>query len=343
MSSSEEMQNKGEILVYQTEDGRVKLEVHLRDETIWLNINQMASLFGIDKSGISRHLKNVFESGELEKDSVVVKFATTAGDGKIYQVEYFNLDAVISVGYRVNSLRGTQFRIWATQKLTEYIKKGFVLDDERLKEPDGGRYFEELLARIRDIRSSEKVFWRKILEIYATSIDYDPKSETSMEFFKQVQNKMHWAAHGHTAAELIYERADANETQMGITNFPGNKLLKRDVEVAKNYLSEEELNVLNRIVTAYLEIAELQAMNRSPMTMQDWIERLHQFLTMTGRELLDHVGHISHIRAIEKAHKEYETFVKKKREEPAAVEKHFIQAVDELKRIESIKKRGGGK
>ena len=341
MSSSEEIQNKGEILVYQTEDGRVKLEVHLRDETIWLNINQMASLFGIDKSGISRHLKNVFESGELEKDSVVVKFATTAGDGKTYQVEYFNLDAVISVGYRVNSLRGTQFRIWATQKLTEYIKKGFVLDDERLKEPDGGRYFEELLARIRDIRSSEKVFWRKILEIYATSIDYNPKSETSMEFFKQVQNKMHWAAHGHTAAELIYERADANETQMGITNFPGNKLLKRDVEVAKNYLSEEELNVLNRIVTAYLEIAELQAMNRSPMTMQDWIERLHQFLTMTGRELLDHAGHISHKRALEKAHKEYETFVKNKREEPAAVEKHFIQAVDELKRIESIKKRGG--
>ena len=257
------------------------------------------------------------------------------------ELEYYNLDMVISVGYRVKSAVATRFRIWATQQLKEYLIKGFVLNDKQLKAPEGNRYFEELLARIRDIRSSEKVFWRKVLEIYATSIDYDPHTEISKEFFKQVQNKMHWAAHGHTAAELIYERADASTHNMGVTNFPGNKLLKRDVEVARNYLNEEELNILNRLVTAYLEVAEIQALNRKPMTMKDWINRLHQFLTMTGRELLTHAGSISHEAALKKAHEEYEKYNMKKLEEPTEVEKHFIEAEKELKAIENAKKRKG--
>ncbi len=334
---------KGELLIYHGKDGEMKLEVRLQDETIWLTINQMAELFGVDKSGISRHLKNIFSSGELSKEATVAKSATVQNEGNrsiSRELEYYNLDAIISVGYRVNSIRGTQFRMWATERLKEYIVKGYTMDDERLKEPGGGRYFEELLARIRDIRSSEKVFWRKVLDIYATSIDYNSKSETSKMFFKQVQNKMHWATHGHTAPELIYQRADAQEPQMGITNYPGNKLLKRDVEIAKNYLTEEELNILNRIVTAYLEMAELQALNRNPMTMQDWIERLQQFLTMTGRELLTHAGKISHEAALNKAHAEYEKYRVKQLEEPTEVEKHFIEAEKELKQIEASKKRG---
>ena len=329
----------GQFLIYQTENGATRLEVRLQGETLWLNINQMAELFGIDKSGISRHLKNIFETGELIRNAVVAKFATTAADGKNYQVEHFNLDAIISVGYRVNSIRGTQFRIWATERLKEYIVKGFTIDDERLKEPEGGRYFEELLARIRDIRSSEKIFWRKVLDIYATSIDYDPQAENSKLFFKQIQNKMHWAAHGHTAAELIYQRADAEQPSMGVTNYAGSRLLKRDVEVAKNYLNEEELNLLNRIVAAYLEMAELQALNRTPITMQGWIERLDQFLTMTGRELLDHAGKISHNQALDKAHDEYEKFRLQQLLEPTAVEKHFVEAEQNLKQIETSRKK----
>ena len=286
----------------------------------------MAELLQVDKSGISRHLKNIFSSGELQRDSVVAVFATTAADGKTYQVEYFNLDAIISVGYRVNSLRGTQFRMWATERLKEYIDKGFTMDDARLKEAGNSRYFEELLARIRDIRSSEKIFWRKILDIYATSVDYNPQAPESQLFFKQVQNKMHWAAHGHTAAELIYARVDATKPNMGITNYSGNTLLLRDVEIAKNYLTEEELNILNRIVTAYLEVAEIQALNRIPMTMRDWMERLHQFLTMTGREVLAHAGQISHEAAMHKARVEYEKFCTARAQLPTAVEQHFVEA-----------------
>jgi len=330
----------GQRLVYQTEDGGIRIETRLQDETLWLSLNQMAELFGVDKSGISRHLRNIFDSGELSRDAVVAKFATTAADGKTYQVEHYNLDAIISVGYRVQSAVATRFRIWATRTLTEFIRKGFVLDDERLKEPDGGRYFEELLARIRDIRSSEKLFWRKVLDIYATSIDYDPMADTSRRFFQQVQNKMHWAAHGHTAAELIVQRADAAAPTMGVTNFPGKRLLRRDVEVAKNYLNEEELNILNRMVTAYLELAELQALNQTPMTMADWTERLQQFLTMTGRELLTHAGSISHEAAMDKAHAEYEKFCRQQLEQPTEVERHFVEAEAELKRIESGRKRG---
>lgn len=341
MGASRQLPDKMEFLLYKTEDGRIRIETRLVDETLWLTINQMAVLFGIDKSGISRHLKNIFEVGELQRESVVAVFATTAADEKTYQVEYFNLDAIISVGYRVNSIRGTQFRIWATQKLKEYIVKGFTLDDERLKEAGGGRYFEELLARIRDIRSSEKVFWRKVLDIFATSIDYNPKSDSSLQFFRQIQNKMHWAAHGHTAAELIYQRANAASPNMGITNYSGSKLLKRDVEVAKNYLSKEELAILNRMVMAYLEIAEIQALNRNPMTMQEWTVRLHQFLTMTGRELLTHSGKIAHDAALKKAHDEYEKFRLKQMEEPTEVDRHYIEAEQGLKEIEAaIKKKG---
>jgi hypothetical protein len=341
MSKPGQLPAKTEFLLYQTEDGRIRIETRLENENIWLNLNQIAELFGLDKSGISRHLKNIFETGELQREAVVAKIATTASDEKIYQVEYFNLDAIISVGYRVNSIRGTQFRIWATQKLKEYIVKGFTIDDERLKDAGGGRYFEELLARIRDIRSSEKVFWRKVLDIYATSIDYDPKSDATMLLFKQVQNKIHWAAHGHTAAELIYQRADAGSPNMGITNYPGTKLLKRDIEVAKNYLGEEELNLLNRIVTAYLELAEIQALNRISMTMQDWIDRLHQFLTMTGRELLTHSGNITHEKALKKAHDEYETFRLTQLEKPTEAERHFIEVELKLKKIKPSRKRGG--
>jgi len=334
---------KGELLLYQADENGLRLEVRLQDESVWLTINQMAELFQVDKSGISRHLKNIFESRELERGATVAKFATVQLEGErevSRQVEFFNLDAIISVGYRVNSLRGTQFRIWATQRLKEYLIKGFVLDDKRLKDPGSDRYFEELLARIRDIRSSEKIFWRKVLDIYATSIDYDPKSELSQSFFKQVQNQMHWAAHGHTAAELIFQRANAEQPRMGITNFPGDKLLKRDVEVAKNYLSDTELDMLNRIVSAYLEVAEIQAMSRNPLAMRDWIERLHQFLTMTGRDLLLHAGTVSHEKAMRKAHSEYEKYRAKQLAEPTEVEKHFVEAEQELKKLEAAKKSG---
>ena len=328
----------GEVLVYQTDDGQVKVDVRLEDETVWLTQQQMAELFQTTQQNISLHIRNVLEEGELTPEATHKKYLSVRKEGNRdvrRELDYYNLDMIISVGYRVKSAIATRFRIWATQRLKEYIIKGFTMDDARLKEGGNSRYFEELLARIRDIRSSEKVFWRKVLDIYATSIDYDPASEESRLFFQQVQNKMHWAAHGHTAAELIYARADAGQPNMGITNYPGNRLLKRDVEIAKNYLNEEELNVLNRIVTAYLEVAELQAMNRIPMTMQDWIDRLHQFLTMTGRELLDHAGKSSHEEAFQKAHAEYEKFRVQQLAEPTEVEKHFVEAEKAIGRIAS--------
>lgn len=334
-----------EFLLYLSPDGKVKVEVFLHDENMWLTQERMAELFGVQRPAITKHVSNIFSEGELKEDEVssilehTSKHGSAAGKTQTQKVKYYNLDVIIAVGYRVNSHKATQFRIWATQILKEYIVKGFVMDDERLKEPQGARYFEELLARIRDIRSSEKVFWRKVLDIYATSIDYDPSAESAQSFFKKVQNMMHWAAHGHTAAELIYNRADAEQPNMGITNYPGNKLLKRDVEIAKNYLSENELNVLNRIVTAYLEVAELQALNRIPMTMRDWTERLHQFLTMTGRKLLEDAGKISHEAALQKAHEEYEKYSIKQLNEPTDVERHFIEAEQELKQIESEKKK----
>ena len=323
----------GEILFFQTEDGRTRLEVRLQAETVWLSLNQLAELFQRDKSVVSKHIKNIFEEGELRPESVVANFATTAADGKTYQVDFYNLDVIISVGYRVKSQRGTQFRIWATQRLREYIVKGFAMDDERLKRRGGGNYFEELLARIRDIRSSEKEFWRKVLEIYATSIDYDPSVEASHKFFATVQNKMHWAAHGRTAAEVIHARVSATKPQAGMTNWVGAKPNKAEAVIAKNYLSPEELNALNRIVVAYLELAEVQALNRQPMYMRDWIAKLDDFLRLGGRDILKHAGKISHEQAVQRAEVEFEKFHRAELAEPSQVEKDFEAVVKELKKL----------
>ena len=270
----------------------------------------------------------------MKKESVWAKFAHTAGDGKTYQVDYYNLDVIISVGYRVKSLRGTQFRIWATSILKEYMQKGFALDDERLKRLGGGNYFDELLERIRDIRSSEKVFWRKVLEIYATSIDYDPRAESSILFFKQVQNKMHWAAHKHTAAEVIYQRADAEKEYMGLTSWQGKSIKRTDVEVAKNYLNKDELDALNKIVTAYLDIAEVHALNHEPMYMKDWIETIDDYLKMTRRDILRTKGTVTHKQALEKAHEEYEKYKKREESRLSLVEQHFLDSINELEGLE---------
>ena len=282
------------IIMYTTEDCVTKIEVAFDHDTVWLSIDQMAELFQRDKSVIGKHVRNIFKEGELAKEAVWAKFAYTASDGKTYQVDFYNLDVIISVGYRVKSLRGTQFRIWAASILKEYMKKGFALDDDRLKNLGGGNYFDELLARIRDIRSSEKVFWRKVLEIYATSIDYDPKAESSIIFFKQVQNKMHWAAHKHTAAEVIYQRTDTDKDNMELTAWAGKEIKRSDVEVAKNYLNEKEIDALNKIVTAYLDIAEVHALNQEPMYMKDWLETIDDYLKMTRRDILTTKGRVTH-------------------------------------------------
>lgn len=331
----------GEFLFYETEDGLTRLDVRLSGETVWLSLNQMADLFQRDKSVISRHIQNVFEEGELDRKSVVADFATTAADGKTYQVTYHNLDVIISVGYRVKSVRGTQFRIWATQRLREYIVKGFAMDDERLKRGGGGAYFEELLERIRDIRSSERVFWRKILDIYATSADYDPKAEASQKFFQVVQNKMHWAIHGQTAAEIVHRRADASKPNMGLTSWSGDRPRKGDVAVAKNYLTEEEIKGLNLIVSAYLDFAELQAMNRRAMNMRDWIAKLDDFLRLSERDILTHASRISHDAAVAKANAEFEKFREHQSSLPRPVDAHFDEAIQEVKRLE--KGRASGK
>lgn len=334
------MEHKPEsnIIMYTTEDGLTKIETTFENDTVWLSIDQMAELFQRDKSVIGKHVRNIFKEGELKKESVWAKFAYTASDGKTYQVDYYNLDVIISVGYRVKSHRGTQFRIWATGILKEYMKKGFALDDERLKNLGGGNYFDELLSRIRDIRSSEKVFWRKVLEIYATSIDYDPKAESSMIIFKQVQNKMHWAAHKHTAAEVIYERADADQPNMGLTSWQGENIKRSDVEVAKNYLNEKEIDALNKIVTAYLDIAEVRALNHEPMYMKDWLETIDDYLKMTRRDILSTKGSVSHLQAIKKAHEEYDKFRVKQDKLFSPVEQHFLESVDQLERIEGKSK-----
>ena len=326
-----------EVLLYRTEDGNFRLDVPTNGETVWLSQRQMADLFGKAKSTINEHIKNVYTEGELEESSSMQKFGNSEFQQK--PTNFYNLDVIISVGYRVKSLRGTQFRIWATQRLREYLIKGFTMDDQRLKEAGNSRYFEELLQRIRDIRSSEKVFWRKVLDIFATSIDYDSGSDQAKDFFAKLQNQLHWAAHGHTAAELIHERADAGKPNMGTTNYSGKSLLKRDVEVAKNYLGEDELNILNRIVTAYLELAEIQALNNVAMTMTDWLERLRQFLAMTGRDILTHAGKISHDMALEKAHSEYAAFKDKTLASPTAAEIAFLEKTEaELKALENKRK-----
>ena len=326
------------ILMYTTEDGLTKVEATFENDTVWLSLDQMAELFQRDKTTISKHIKKIFEDRELRRLSVVANFATTASDGKTYQVDYYNLDVIISVGYRVKSLRGTQFRIWATGILKEYMKKGFALDDERLKRLGGGNYFDELLSRIRDIRSSEKVFWRKVLEIYATSIDYNPNAEESILFFKQVQNKMHWAAHQHTAAEIVFFRADAEKENMGLTSWEGKHLKKSDSEIAKNYLNDQELDALNKIVSAYLDIAEVRALNHEPMYMKDWLETIDDYLKMTRREILTTKGCVSHKQAIDKAHAEYDKYIKKQDTLLSNVEKDFLHSIEVLELIEDDRK-----
>lgn len=320
-----EQPNNGNIILYQTEDGKSRIEVTLCNDTVWLTADQMAELFQRNKSTISRHIKNVFEDGELNPDSVVAFFATTAADNKKYQVAYYNLDMIISVGYRVKSHRGVQFRIWATQVLREYLVKGFTMNDDLLKRAGGGNYFDELLSRIRDIRSSEKVFYRKILEIYALSIDYDPRTEVTMQFFKTVQNKMHFSVHGHTAAEIIYERANAEKDFMGLTSWTGALPKRTDAEIAKNYLSSDELDTLNRIVSLYLDFAELQAKSHKPMYMKDWIQKLDDFLKLSGKELLSHAGKISAELAKQKADTEYDKFKERTAYSLSPVEIHFLE------------------
>lgn len=320
--------SESSIIIYQTEDGKARIETRLEDETVWLTQTQMAELFQKSRTTITEHIKNIFEEGELEENSVSRKFRHTATDGKDYLTSFYNLDVIISVGYRVKSHQGTRFRQWATARLREYIVKGFTLNDELLKQAGGGNYFDELLARIRDIRSSEKVFWRKVLDIYATSIDYDPKQEISIKFFQTVQNKMHWAAHGNTAAEVIFKRIDANKPNLGLTTFKGDKPTKQETEIAKNYLTENELNILNRMVTAYLELAELQALNQKPMYMKDWIERLDDFLKMTGNDVLANAGTVSHEQALKKAGAEYDKFKELNKNTLSKAEEHFLKQIE---------------
>ena len=320
--------DKGQIILYQTPDGESKIEVRLENDTVWLSADQMAELFQRNKSTISRHIKNVLEDGELEEAATVAFFATVQNEGERKverKIAFYNLDMIISVGYRVHSYRGVQFRIWATKVLKEYIVKGFALNDDLLKRAGGGNYFDELLARIRDIRSSEKVFYRKVLEIYALSIDYDPRVEMTQQFFKTVQNKMHYSVHGHTAAEIIYERADSQKDFMGLTTWSGAMPTKPEAEVAKNYLTKEEITSLNRIVSLYLDFAEMQAEEHRPMYMKDWINILDDFLRISRKDILTHAGKISAKLAKEKADKEYDKFKERTKNELSPVEIHFLE------------------
>lgn len=332
------MNDNNQIIMYQTEDGLTKIDVTLEDETVWLNQAQMAELFQTTKQNISYHINNCFKEGELNETSVVKDFLTTAADGKPYNTHYYNLDVIISVGYRVKSLRGTQFRIWANSVLKEYLIKGFAMNDDLLKSSGGGDYFKELLDRIRDIRSSERVFYRQILDIYATSIDYDKNAETSILFFKTVQNKMHYAVTGHTALELVYLRADCTKPFMGLTSFKGNKPQKTDIANAKNYLSESELKELNAITSAYLDFAELQALRRKTMTMREWVNKLDDFLQMSDSEVLQNAGTISHEMALAKAGEEYSKYKKQNIDELSQVEKDFIESAKKVQMMLESKK-----
>lgn len=325
-----------EIIFYQSEDGRIRIETRLKNETVWLTQAQMSELFQKERSVITKHINNVFAEGELDEKSNVQILHISGSDRP---VKFYNLDVIISVGYRVKSHQGTRFRQWATARLKEYLVKGFTMNDELLKQAGGGNYFEELLQRIRDIRSSEKVFWRKVLDIYATSIDYEPNHDMSVLFFQTVQNKMHWAAHGHTAAEIIYKRVDAAKANLGLTHFKGARPTQQETEIAKNYLNEEELNLLNRMVTAYLELAELQALNRRPMYMKDWIARLDDFLKMTGNDILTHAGKISHQKALEKARAEYQKYKHQQLQQPTQAEKDYIRQIEQA--AKKLKKKNG--
>ena len=333
------MNSDNQIIMYQTEDGLTKIDVTIENETVWLNQIQMAELFQTTKQNISYHINNCFKEGELDAKSVVKDFLTTASDGKPYNIHYYNLDVIISVGYRVKSLRGTQFRIWANSVLKEYLIKGFAMNDDLLKTSGGGDYFKELLERIRDIRSSERVFYRQILDIYATSIDYDKNAETSILFFKTVQNKMHFAVSGHTAPEIIYLRADSSKPFMGLTNFKGKKPQKSEIATAKNYLSEHELKELNIITSAYLDFAELQALRHKTMTMREWIVKLDDFLNMSDSEVLQNAGTISHEMALEKAQIEYQKYKKQNIDELSQVEKDFLESVKKTQKLIEVKKK----
>lgn len=325
-----------EIVIFKTQDGRTDINVKVEDGTVWLTQGQMVELFHSSKSNISEHISKIFNENELDENSVVRNYRTAASDGKSYNTKYYNLDVIISVGYRVKSTIGTQFRTWATQILKEYMVKGFSMNDRMLKEAGGGGYWQELLARIRDIRSSEKVFYRQILDIYATSMDYDKNAAESVKFFKVVQNKMHYAAHGHTAAEIEFMRADGNKPFAGLKSFDGPKPRASDMTVAKNYLDEEELNVLNRITTAYLEFAELQATLHNPMYMKDWIAKLDDFIKMSGREILQNAGTISKLEADNKALAEYAVYKERTKDELSQVEQDFIENLKSTqKQIES--------
>ena len=327
--------SKSNIVIYTSKDGVIKVDTTIVDDTIWMSQNELAKLFDTTKNNISSHMKNIFESGELEESSTVKNFLTVQKEGTRNvkrMVTHYNLDAIIAVGYRINSKRATDFRIWATKILKEYMIKGFSLNDEFLKNNGESPYFEELLARIREIRSSEKVFWRKVLDIYATSIDYNPKSEISINFFKTVQNKMHYAAHGNTAAEVIFTRVDANKDNLGLTNFKGDMPTREETEIAKNYLTEEELNILNRMVSAYLDVAEINALDRHPMTMKDWIMELDSFLKMTRKNILTNAGSVSHEEALKKAHEEYDKYMQS---HLTRAEKDYLEIMNiEVKEIE---------
>lgn len=328
--------DNNQIIIYQTEDGLTKIDVTLENETVWLNQDQMAELFQRDRTVITKHIGNIFREGELDEKSNV-QFLHVANSDK--PVKYYNLDVIISVGYRVKSLRGTQFRIWANSILKEYLIKGFAMNDDLLKSSGGGDYFKELLDRIRDIRSSERVFYRQILDIYATSVDYDKNAETSVLFFKTVQNKMHFAVTKHTAPEIVYLRADSTKPFMGLTNFKGSRPLKSEIGTAKNYLTEQELKELNAITSAYLDFAELQALRRKTMTMRDWVAKLDDFLHMSDSEVLQNAGSISHEMALEKAETEYDIYRKQTANELSQVEKDFLDSVKKTQKMLESKKQ----
>ena len=330
MENTEINDTKGEIAIYQSKDGQTKIDVRFEDETVWLTQAQLVELYQSSKSNISEHIKHIFEEGELDENSVVRNFRTTAADGKDYNTKFYNLDMIISLGYRVKSMVATQFRRWATDLLKEYLKKGYALDDKRLKNLGGGDYWKELLDRIRDIRSSEKVMYRQVLDLYATSADYNPKSSESIAFFKMVQNKFHYAVHGNTAAEVIYNRADSEKEFMGLTTFDGDFPTKKDIKVAKNYLSETELKVLNNLVSAYFDLAEINAMEHKTMYMADYVEQLDKILSGTGKDVLEGAGSVSHKQALEKAEKEYQKYIQKNL---SPVEKAYLETIKNLNEV----------
>ena len=324
--------NQGDVIIYQSEDGKTKIDVRFVDESVWLTQLQLVKLFDSSKANISEHIKNIYEEGELDEESTVRKFRTVQieGDREVTRtVTHYNLDMIISLGYRVKSIVATKFRRWATERLKEYLIKGFTMDDDRLKNLGGGNYWKELLDRIRDIRSSEKVMYRQVLDLYATSVDYDPKSRESVAFFKMVQNKLHYAAHGHTAAEVIYERADADKPFMGLTSFSGDFPTSKDIGIAKNYLSEEELKILNGIVSGYFDFAEVQAIRHNPMHMSDYVEHLDRILSTTGEQILVGAGKIRHKQAMDKANREYQRFLA---QNLSPVEEAYLQTIKEVEK-----------